>query len=86
MVAIAITANERRKPNETALEILDMAAKRSEIRGADAEFDDAAQPGEPFGDLVTEAFFPAYSASADEDGENWYDLVYTPFRQRYNLC
>ncbi len=84
-VAEAIIA---RRTTETALEILDAACGFLRDycgpgRGCDAEFDDAAWPGEVFGDLLTEAFAPGREY---EDGEGaWEDDVREPFRKRYNL-
>ena len=92
MVAVAVTANERRKPNETALDILDLAAERTDIRGMDAEFDDATNPDEAFGAILKEAFCPdfAFPKVTDEDSEagwdDWYERAYRPFRARYDLC
>lgn len=87
MVAIATTAAERRKEGESALDILDMAADRSEIRGADAEFDDACHEDGPFRDLLIEAFGNGASfADAEDDEDAFYDQVLKPFDERYGLC
>lgn len=85
MVACATIAAERRKEGETALDILDLAAEQSEIRGMDAEFDDAFMPGEPMYNLVVEAFGGG-AFQDDEDGEAFYEGPYSEFRQRYELC
>lgn len=80
----------RRRDGETALEILDEAFKRADIDyGCDAEFDDATSPGDPFYDLINEAFAPegkVYDFDDDEQSDDWYDNVYTKFRERYKLC
>lgn len=92
IVALATLAAERRLPDETALQILDIALDRADARGADAEFDDETQPDTAFGKLLTEAFAPDgktaddYDAEDDDDGETWYNEVYRPFRERYGLC
>lgn len=92
-VACAEIAAERRRPGETALEILDMAADKSGVRGMDAEFDDATMFGEPFCDLIIEAFGnhadfnPPYDDDEFEDAyERFYDGPYSAFRKRYDLC
>ncbi len=88
-VAIATVANERRKEGESALDILDLAADQSEIRGADAEFDDAIEPGEPVFDLIIEAFGEGKVFTFGDDDEGWdafYDGPYAAFNQRYSLC
>lgn len=86
MVAVAETLAERRKDGETALDILDIAAARSEVRGMDAEFDDAAYDETPFRDLLIEAFGADYDPATDVDGEGFYEGVWRPFRERYDLC
>lgn len=91
VVMAATIMAERRQAGETALEILDSAvamAKENYDYSDDTEFDDAAQPGAPFGDLLTEAFYPNYEANpdSDDDGDQWYDLVYAPFKARYGMC
>lgn len=70
-----------------AMDVLDVIAEP--YRGADAEFDDALNPGEPLFDLVHEAFEPESPKPdlGDEDSyDEWCDAVYTPFRQRYGFC
>lgn len=92
--ACAVMANKRRREGETALDILDEAADATEVRGMDAEFDDATMFGEPFCDLIIEAFGdPAeFKASYDDDAESeaaygrFYDGPYEAFRRRYQLC
>ncbi|OAN52839.1 hypothetical protein [Sphingobium sp. TCM1] len=86
MVAIAETIAERRKDGETALEILDIAADRSEVRGMDAEFDDAADDDTAFRALLLEAFGEDYDPATDVDGEGFYEGVWRPFTERYGLC
>lgn len=93
MAACASIALDRRKEGETALEILDMAAEASGVRGMDAEFDDAFDPGEPMHSLVVEAFGDGRSAyidpEADDDEDGWdafYDGPYAQFKKRYDLC
>lgn len=86
MVACAEIAAERRREGETALEILDMAADKSGVRGMDAEFDDAAYDDTPFRALLLEAFGEGYDAENDEWGDDFYDQVWKPFCERYNLC
>lgn len=85
-VAAVEIAAERRREGETALEILDDAAERTEIRGADAEFDDAPYEEGLFRQLLIEAFAPDYTADDDEYGDVFFDTVYEPFSQRYGLC
>lgn len=88
-VAAAEIAASRRRENETALDILDEAAIRTEIRGADAEFDDAPYEDGLFRSLLIEAFCPDYEPVEDEDGDDssdFYDRVYEPFSERYSLC
>lgn len=89
MVAAVEMAAERRREGESALSIFDEAAERVEIRGADAEFDDAPWEDGPFRTLMIEAFCPGYVPVPDEDGDDsgdFYDRVYTPFNERYSLC
>lgn len=95
-VAIVETALDRRKPGETALEILNMAADKSGICGADAEFDDALDTDQPTGRLIFEAFapngvddIPAYDLANETgtvDFDTLYDATYGAFRKLYNLC
>lgn len=86
MVAAVEMAAERRREGETALAIFDEAAERVEIRGADAEFDDAPWEDGPFRTLLIEAFCPDFTPDDDEDDDGFYDRVYTPFNERYELC
>jgi hypothetical protein len=86
MVAIAETIADRRKPGETALDILDIAADRSGVRGRDAEFDDSIDEEGPFRSLLLEAFGADYDPEDDEEGDAFYDRVWSPFMARYNLC
>jgi hypothetical protein len=86
MVAAVEMAAQRRRPDETALDILDEAAERTEIRGADAEFDDSCDDDGPFRALLIEAFGDGRSFDDDDEGEAFYEHVYEPFRQRYELC
>lgn len=92
-VAVATSISARRKDGETALDILDQAADASEVRGMDAEFDDAIMPGEPMWDLIVEAFGEGKPFTIDEDldddEEGWdafYDGPYAKFNARYGLC
>jgi len=85
-VATAEIAGARRLPGETALDVLDLAAERTEIAGADAEFDDAPYEEGVFRSLLIEAFKPDYSDDEDEDGDLFYEEVYRPFSERYELC
>jgi len=85
MVACAEIAADRRKDGETALDILDMAADRSGVRGMDAEFDDAPYDETPFRALLLEAFGKDYDAATDSDGEGFYEGVWRPFSERYDL-
>jgi len=102
MAAVAATMADRRRDGETALEILDAAADASGVRGMDAEFDDAREPGQPLGDLIFEAFAPngladreryneLNEASFDDDAameafDALYDATYGAFSKRYKLC
>lgn len=86
MVAVAETAAERRKDGETALDILDMAADKSDIQGADAEFDDAIAPGTVMYGLIVEAFGEGASFDGEDDEDRFYDGPYAAFQQRYGLC
>ena len=85
-VAVAEAMYERRLPDETALAILDAAAEKTEIHGADAEFDDAFYDDGPFRRLVMEAFADGQTYEDDEDGEGFYEGVERPFSERYRLC
>lgn len=80
----------RRRNGETALEILDEAFEKSGIgHGCDAEFEDATSPGDPFYDLINEAFAPVgkvYDFNDDDSYDEWADDVYSKFRERYKLC
>jgi hypothetical protein len=71
---------------DKALAVLDAAGEG--FRRADAEFDDYCQPDEPLGRLLSIAFGPwtPEQQAADEDGEEWYEAIYEPFRQRYAFC
>ena len=71
---------------EKALKVLDAAAEQ--FRGADAEFDDEADPEQPLGRLLVIAFgpYPAPGQEPDADGEGWYEGIYRPFSDRYNFC
>ncbi len=97
-IGIAETMIERRLEGETALMILDAAADKSGIRGADAEFDDSLDTSEPVGRLIFEAFapngvedIPRYDElnETDEDYDAFDDLfeaTFGEFRKRYKLC
>ena len=87
-VAVATKISERRKEGETAIQILDEAADASDVRGMDAEFDDAIMPGEPMWDLIVEAFGDGqpFTINEDDDWDTFYDGPYTKFRERYGLC
>lgn len=85
MVAVAETLADRRREGETALDILDIAADGSGVRGRDAEFDDAGWEDGPFRSLLLEAFGADYDPSTDVDGEGFYEGVWRPFRERYDL-
>lgn len=76
----------RRRLDESALDILDEAARLTGIRGADAEFDDAADEDGPFRSALLEAFGADYDPADDKDGEGFYEGIERPFRERYNLC
>lgn len=71
---------------EKALAVLDAAA--DVFRGADAEFDDECAPDEPLGKLVAIAFGPWTDEDDEKDeyGENWYEKIERPFRDRYDFC
>jgi len=90
-VAAATIAAERRREGETAIQILDEAADRTEVRGMDAEFDDAFLPGEPMFALVVEAFGDGADFSEPDEGEcdefwdRFYGGPYAKFRERYDL-
>lgn len=86
MVALVEAIAARRRPDETGLSILDEAAERTEIRGADAEFDDAPYEDGIFRSILIEAFNPTYDETDDEDGDEFYETVYEPFSKRYELC
>ena len=77
---------DRSPTKDEVLDMLDAAAEP--FRGADAEFDDYAQPKEPLGRLMAIAFGPWTNAddAADEDGEKWFDGPYSQFRRRYRFC
>lgn len=85
-VAAVTMAAKRKREDETALAIFDEAAELTEIRGADAEFDDAFNEDGPFRTLAIKAFAPDFKGDDDEDGERFYEAVYRPFRERYGLC
>ena len=85
-VAVVEATAERRRTGETALDVLDAAAERLDIRGADAEFDDAPFDGGCFHKILIEAFCPTYLSLNDEDGEEFYEKVYLPFSKRFELC
>ena len=56
-------------------------------RGADAEFDDHLNPGEPLFDLVNAAYGAAWNGKTDYDDwyEDWYDQVWTKVSERYGF-
>lgn len=92
-VAVAVAMAERRREGETALEILDQAADKSGVRGMDAEFDDDIMIGEPFANLIVEAFGEGETfAHGGDDDENervetaFYEGPYLKFNKRYELC
>ena len=85
-VAAVEMAAARRRDGEPALACLDEAAERVEIRGADAEFDDSPYEEGAFRTLLIEAFGPDYNSDGDEDGDEFYEHVYRPFSERYELC
>lgn len=86
LVAAVEMAAARRGENETALSILDEAVERTDIRGMDAEFDEAPYEEGAFRSLLIEAFGGGYDPSQDEDGDDFYESVYRPFSERYELC
>ena len=71
--AVALVENTQMEP----LAILDIAC--NPWRGCDAEFDDAAWPGTPFGDLLVRAFPEAKDDFDEGDGAYW------AFSERYGL-
>ena len=85
----------RDKSGQSAMEILDAAC--TAYKGYDAEFDDSCSPGEVFRDLIEEAFGPFEFSKKPEDFKDqqsyldakddaWWEQVYEPFRDRYELC
>lgn len=86
LVAAVEIAGSRRREGETALEIFDEAAERTDIRGADAEFDDSPYQDGLFRSLMIEAFAPDYDDTEDEDGDLFHETVYETFSERYGLC
>ena len=90
MVVAVTMAAQRRQADETALDIFDQAAELTEIRGADAEFDDAPWEDGPFRSLMIEAFGvnydPESDPESDDDEKGFYEAVYRPFSERYSLC
>lgn len=85
-VAAVSMAYKRRRPDESALSILDEAAEFTDIRGMDAEFDDEPYVDGPFRSLLLEAFGEGYDPETDVDGEGFYETVERAFSERYELC
>ena len=88
MVAVAVALWEvHDKTGMTALQILDKACEP--LMKTDADFDDAVDPTEPFGQILIAAFAPDYQgdpyAEGDENWDRWENQVYEPFRKRYNF-
>ena len=74
--AVALVENSELDP----MAILDIACEQ--WRGCDAEFDDNAYPGTPFGDLIVRAFPDAQPQYEDEDEG---DSSYWEFSARYGF-
>jgi hypothetical protein len=75
----------RSPSKDDALAALDLMAE--DYRGADAEFDDSANYGEPLGNLIALAFgWSDEQEAADDDGEAWDEGPYMEFRTRYAFC
>lgn len=92
MIQTALAVNTRRTEGDTALAILDLACKP--YTNCDAEFDGREYPGEPFGDILIEAFAPhgladkdRYLQDIDREGESetWWKEVKEPFKARYTF-
>ena len=86
MVATATALwNVREQTNQSPQDILDIVC--SPWSNCDAEFDDEINPDRPFGQIIKAAFAPNldYDPDQDEDGELWYDKVWTPFRTTYQF-
>lgn len=72
---------------EQALAALETAGNR--YRGADAEFDDHANPDEPLGRMIVLAFDakPDELPDGTEDGwDRWYEGPYSRFRKHFDFC
>lgn len=75
---------------ELALKVLDAMAE--DYIGSDAEFDDELSTETDLSELVAIAFNASekarasLSGEADDDGDEWYETVYRPFRERYRFC
>ena len=89
-MVITAVALKKANPEMPPLEILDAACEP--YRNTDAEFDDDTFHGEPFAKIIQEAFAPnlEFGDGTDADGywlleDEFYDLVISPFRKRYNL-
>ena len=69
----------------TALDVLDVAC--TPWKKTDVDFDDALLPGETFSEVLVEAFAPErpFTPEDDEYEDWWWDEVYKPFKDRYEL-
>lgn len=79
---------------EQALAVLDAVVDAGGWRGADAEFDDYANPPDDedpsdLSDLIAVAFGP-WEEKGDEEDEDrydrWYKEIIKPFSKRYKFC
>lgn len=88
----SVLALRQSHPHAPALDVLDLAMKPH--RGTSPEFDagrsDLTDPGAPFGDVLRQAFDPAYDVAALEAAgldpdEIWQTAVLRPFYRRYDF-
>lgn len=82
---MCVLANERRKPDETALELLDNIWNRIKDEVPDYEFNDETMPDHPFGQLLKEAFAPEWEPDENHEDylDDWYDKVEQKLYERY---
>ena len=86
MANTAFALRGRRKPGETARQLLDVICGPYRDHGA-VEFGDHLFPGYALGDLVHEAFGPARDFTDDDEGDGAREEhVFAPFLSHYGFC
>lgn len=76
---------KRRKPEDTAMGLLDEMLGDLGLPGAEFADCEDSDPDHPLGALLKEAFAPDVVFDEDDDGEGFYEQVTRPFKKKYDL-